>query len=172
MHIDFAILTVALLSASGLAIDGEGTCSKNVYPPLRSSSFPGAFQDPLFVRKCDLRLSISCRLQDIENVPPLHAAAMSNDVVGIRDLLRQGMDGSPLLPNSPWTPLLLAAFRGSTAAAKVLLQEGQADPNLSDGKGWTALHHAVALRNDVLVAALIARGANINSRDCSGLSPL
>eukprot|EP00961_Rhodomonas_salina_P128356 1729712-Rhodomonas_salina.1 len=97
---------------------------------------------------------------------------MSNDVARIHALLGQGHNGSERLPNSPWTPLLLAASGGKTAACKALLREGGADPNSADGKGWTALHHAVSLRDNVLVLALIAKGADVNAQDCSGLSPL
>jgi ankyrin repeat protein len=54
----------------------------------------------------------------------------------------------------------------------VLLDEGGADPHAADGQGRTAMHHAVALREDKLVSKLIALGADVNARDCSGLSPL
>ena len=62
--------------------------------------------------------------------------------------------------------LVLAAFSGHGAVARLLLERG-ADPNAA-GAGYTALH-AAALRGDVeTVKALLAKGANPNARLTKG----
>lgn len=55
----------------------------------------------------------------------------------------------------------LAAFSGYGDVARYLLEKG-ADPN-NDKPGFTALHCAIMRRDELTVAALLARGANPNT---------
>jgi ankyrin repeat protein len=55
----------------------------------------------------------------------------------------------------------LAAFAGHGEIARYLLEKG-ANPN-ADGAGFTALHCAIMRRDEVTVAALLARGADPNA---------
>jgi RNA polymerase sigma factor (sigma-70 family) len=80
------------------------------------------------------------------------------------------------------TPLHAALFGGtflsaSLDAARLLIENG-ADVNSRRGgrgvprSGWTPLHYCAGFGFSDLIDALIARGANINSRDDQGKTPL
>ncbi|KAH7631036.1 ankyrin repeat-containing domain protein [Sordaria sp. MPI-SDFR-AT-0083] len=71
------------------------------------------------------------------------------------------------------TPLLAAITAGCTDIARVLIQAGAADPNLSGGKGNFPLLMASALGNNELVETLLAHGADVHVASSStGMTPL
>lgn len=89
----------------------------------------------------------------------------------VRRLLQTGADPNPgQSPNE--TPLYVAAAVGDgTLAATVL--EARADVHAVDARGRTALHVAVELPERAgAIGALLGAGANVNSRDSSGETPL
>jgi ankyrin repeat protein len=91
----------------------------------------------------------------------LHFAAQSGDEASAARLADAGarLDDRAADGN---TPLVLAAFAGRGAVARLLLARG-ADAN-ADGAGYTALH-ATALRGDLeTTRALLANGANPDAR--------
>jgi len=62
-----------------------------------------------------------------------------------------------------WTPLLMAAQRGQTAAASALLELG-AEPDSRDPQGgWTPLMYAVANGDKAMAELLLASGASVNA---------
>lgn len=65
------------------------------------------------------------------------------------------------------TPLMLAAFRGNTAAVINLL-EGGADVNARDKDGDTALMFAAHKGHGLVVALLLQYGANVYARARNG----
>jgi ankyrin repeat protein len=65
------------------------------------------------------------------------------------------------------TPLMLAAFRGDTAAVINLLERG-ADVNARDGDGDTALMFAAYKGHGLVVALLLQYGANVYARARNG----
>jgi ankyrin repeat protein len=65
------------------------------------------------------------------------------------------------------TPLMLAAFRGDTAAVIDLLERG-ADVNATDGDGDTALMFAAFRGHALVVALLLQYGANVYARARNG----
>ena len=65
------------------------------------------------------------------------------------------------------TPLMLAAFRGNTAAVLNLL-EGGADVNARDKDGDTALMFASFKGHALIVALLLQYGANVYARARNG----
>ena len=65
------------------------------------------------------------------------------------------------------TPLMLAAFRGNTAAVINLL-EGGADVNMRDKDGDTALMFAAFKGHALIVALLLQYGANVYARARNG----
>ena len=65
------------------------------------------------------------------------------------------------------TPLMLAAFRGDTAAVINLLERG-ADVNARDRDGDTALMFAAYKGHALVVALLLQYGANVYARARNG----
>src|SRR5215216_3138954 len=65
------------------------------------------------------------------------------------------------------TPLMLAAFRGDTAAVINLLERG-ADVNARDKDGDTALMFAAFRGHALIVALLLQYGANVYARARNG----
>ena len=65
------------------------------------------------------------------------------------------------------TPLMLAAFRGNTAAVINLLERG-ADVNARDSAGDTALMFAAYRGHGLIVALLLQYGANVYARARNG----
>lgn len=73
------------------------------------------------------------------------------------------MDGS--------TALLKACERGFEHSVGILLRHG-ADPSLSPSKADTPLHIVLKKRNLPIFSLLLEAGANLNSRNAEGLSPM
>jgi ankyrin repeat protein len=92
---------------------------------------------------------------------PLLYAALSGDIETFRVLLAAGADVNEAAPDG-MTALVLALIKKHEALAVDLLDRG-ADPNAS-GTGYTALHVASAIGQPEAVKALLARGADVNSR--------
>lgn len=70
------------------------------------------------------------------------------------------------------TPLHRAAYRGHREVVTMLLERG-ADPNASDIRGQTPLHHLAMLSTMSDIAEiLIAAGANVHATDSNGSTPL
>ena len=96
---------------------------------------------------------------------PLLFAARVGDVESAKLLIASGADVNDELADRT-SALILAAHSGQGAVAELLLDKG-ADANSAD-IGYTALHAAV-LRGDVsLVKALLAHGANPDTRITKG----
>jgi ankyrin repeat protein len=76
----------------------------------------------------------------------------------------------------PPTPLLAALWNGDRITAIALIA-ASADPNAADtrpliGHGWTPLHFAADADDPELIRALVAAGADTNSRSIAGHTPL
>jgi uncharacterized protein len=84
-----------------------------------------------------------------------------------RELLAAGADACAALDGV--SPLAAAVRRGWVALAADLLRRG-ADPNASDRRGWTPLHHAAAAGDVELLALLLRHGAQIERRSADGCS--
>jgi uncharacterized protein len=110
---------------------------------------------------------------------PLLFAARQNCLECARVLLDRGADVNQT-SRYGWTPLLSAVKNGHYKMAMLLLERG-ANPNIADKGGWSPLYLAVDNRNieggdypiraaDAdhldMIKALIAKGANVNSRVC------
>ncbi len=98
------------------------------------------------------------------STPLLFAARQGNAEVGAL-LLAAGADVNDITPDGT-SALTMAVHGDHTALARLLLEKG-ANPNII-GSGYAAMHAAVLRGNGELVTALLARGANINSRIRNG----
>jgi uncharacterized protein len=115
-------------------------------------------------------------------------AAASLDNLGLRatpaDMLRSAESGDPAnlllflhagMPvdtrdSREWTPLMVAAFNGNEAAAKLLIEHG-ANPRAHDRAGYTPLHWA-ALAGYTEVLRLMTHRVDVNVQSRAGLTAL
>jgi ankyrin repeat protein len=91
---------------------------------------------------------------------PLMFAAQQGDIESARALIAAGAKVNDVDAGGI-SALVLAAHSGQEAFAMFLAEQG-ADPNLA-GAGYTAIHAAILLREERLVKALLARGADPNA---------
>jgi len=91
----------------------------------------------------------------------------------IGDALEEGSSyvGQTVLPKGSWTPLMYAARQGARAAVAALA-DAHADVDATDPDGATALALAAINGHADVVALLLARGANPNIADRTGMAPL
>ena len=95
---------------------------------------------------------------------PLLFAAQQGDVAIGSTLVEAGAEVNDLRMTDGMTALMLAAAGGHDELS-VLLLSRDANPDLTDQRGQTALHYAAPDPRSVrLVSALLAHGANANAR--------
>jgi ankyrin repeat protein len=110
----------------------------------------------------------------IFNANPFFLASYAGNTASLKRLLSAGSkldDAMLVIGTSRATPMLGAFKFGDIDTARALLDLG-APVDFADGNGITMLSRAV-LNNEVEMARmLIARGANVNSVDKMGMTPL
>jgi ankyrin repeat protein len=104
---------------------------------------------------------------DEQGFTPLHWAAMFNRGDVTQVLLANKADTNLKVPRFGWTPLRLAVLHGNISAAAALLNGG-ADPNVKDDENIPLLHQAVIGAKKEMVELLLARKANVNTKDSAG----
>ena len=94
---------------------------------------------------------------------PLHFASQNNSLDSAKILLSMDADVNETAQDR-MSPLLLAAASGYDDLTRYLLELG-ADPNVSDYRGFTALHYASMQRSMIAsVQSLLENGADPNAR--------
>jgi ankyrin repeat protein len=108
----------------------------------------------------------------VGNWTALHAAAASGHKDIGAFLLDHGAEAHSA-DSRGVTPLILAAGEGHLDIVKMLV-EHMAPPHVEskDGKGKTALHHCAKKGKEEVVKALLDKGAQADSRDAEGATPL
>ncbi|XP_032982279.1 transient receptor potential cation channel subfamily A member 1 isoform X1 [Rhinolophus ferrumequinum] len=105
---------------------------------------------------------------------PLHMAVQSGDLEMIKMCLDNGAQ-LELIENGKCTALHFAATQGATEIVKLMISSysGSSDiVNARDGNEETLLHRASLFDHHELAEYLISVGADINSTDSEGRSPL
>jgi uncharacterized protein len=106
-----------------------------------------------------------------DGMTALHWAAMKDDAELVQTLLFAGANVRATTRIGAYTPLILAAKSGSSAAIVPLLKSG-ADANSATANGTTALMLAAASGNIEAVKRLVDGGANVNATEpVRGLTP-
>ncbi|XP_068955651.1 transient receptor potential cation channel subfamily A member 1 [Petaurus breviceps papuanus] len=109
-----------------------------------------------------------------KNSSPLHYAVQSGDLEMIKICLANGAQ-IKLEENGKCTALHFAATQGATEIVKLMISSysGSDDIiNTVDGNNETLLHRVALFDHHELAEYLISMGANINSTDFEGRSPL
>lgn len=110
---------------------------------------------------------------DNNYISPLVNAVKNGDLNAVKKILGSGNNSVEVdepIGESAITPLHLAVKKGNKEMVKVLLR-ANANPNLQDANGWTALHHLAISpieRQKALLLQLIAAGADPTIRNKDG----
>lgn len=111
-----------------------------------------------------------CAASGLDELPPLHRAAVLGDVAEARRLLKAGAGVSgPVLHLAGGQPS--SAEKKYRPMIKLLLEAG-ADPNHQRENGSNALHGPVARGSRSIVALLLEAGASARNADSNGMTPL
>ncbi len=99
----------------------------------------------------------------------LHDALKSGDQEKVATLLHDGANIEEY--NGPWTPLMVAAWRGNVDLIRLLLDHG-ANLYAVNIEGHSALHMAAMRGGADAVRLLVRRGADVNVATLGGRMPL
>ncbi|KAH0545483.1 hypothetical protein FGG08_000484 [Glutinoglossum americanum] len=102
---------------------------------------------------------------------PLHDAAAGGFEMVAELLLGKSADVNSQ-NEAGATPLLSALARQKEGMARLLVQRHDANVNLKDNEGRTALHYAALAGSVGIAEMLIQRGAEVGSEDHEGMTPL
>lgn len=104
-----------------------------------------------------------------EGYTALHIASLHGQVDIVKLLLNNGAIPN-IVTRKGLTPLHLACQTGRLEIVKLLLQCKGSQVNAQDVKGNTALHYACGARDARIVEILVKNKADVNIRNCKGLS--
>lgn len=103
----------------------------------------------------------------------VHEAAREGNVKELASILQADPPQAKLRDKYELTPLHWASDRGQAAAARLLLEQGQADVNAVEKRVFrrTPLHFAALSGSSETVRVLLDFHANVNSKDYRGWTP-
>lgn len=100
----------------------------------------------------------------------LHDAVNAGDVARVVELIAQGADVNS--PDLFGTPLHLAAAKGRTGIALILIDRGADIEAAGEPEGALPLHTAALNGQSEVAALLLDRGADVDARDAAGRTAL
>nr|XP_020455683.1 transient receptor potential cation channel subfamily A member 1 [Monopterus albus] len=159
---------------------GARLCQQNKlgHYPIHAAAFSGAKKamEEILKNGEELGYSILTHINylDKSNSSPLHLAVRGGNLETIRCCIANGAKVDQQ-QNDRSTPLHLACTQGATEVVKLMLSSfDQVEDviNLTDGAHQTPLHRATIFDHADLAEYLISLGADLNSTDCKGNSPL
>uniref|UniRef100_A0AAQ5ZJN4 Ion transport domain-containing protein n=1 Tax=Amphiprion ocellaris TaxID=80972 RepID=A0AAQ5ZJN4_AMPOC len=155
-------------------------CKRNKlgHYPIHAAAFAGAKKAMEVILKEGEEFGHVCvshiNYLDKSNSSPLHLAVRGGNMETIRLCLACGAKVDQQ-QNDKSTPLHLACTQGAIEVVKLMLSSvDQVEDiiNLTDGALQTPLHRATIFDHTELAEYLISLGADLNSIDCKGTSPL
>lgn len=99
---------------------------------------------------------------------PIILASYQNNVEVVAYLLSKKVNINDVSPMG--TPLMAAVVKNNQEIAKMLL-DANADTNLTDANGSSALHYAVLFKLYDIIPMLLSKGADVNLMDKTQKSP-
>ncbi|KAJ6667086.1 hypothetical protein lerEdw1_019090 [Lerista edwardsae] len=185
VRMDFTEAYSDRCSAVGLAArEGDATCLKKLIKQGYSvdvrdnrgwmAIHEAAFHNRSECLKVLLRAAPSgnyIRSQTFEGSCPLHLSVTQGNVECVAILLKSGADPNQVTQDET-TPLFLAVGSGHTDVIKLLLQHGANINGPHCWSGWNSLHEASFRRYPEILKLLLDQGANKESEDDFGITPL
>uniref|UniRef100_A0A3P8U693 Transient receptor potential cation channel, subfamily A, member 1b n=1 Tax=Amphiprion percula TaxID=161767 RepID=A0A3P8U693_AMPPE len=177
------ILACSINNCEALSIlikHGAKLCKRNKlgHYPIHAAAFAGAKKAMEVILKEGEEFGHVCvshiNYLDKSNSSPLHLAVRGGNMETIRLCLACGAKVDQQ-QNDKSTPLHLACTQGAIEVVKLMLSSvDQVEDiiNLTDGALQTPLHRATIFDHTELAEYLISLGADLNSIDCKGTSPL
>ncbi|XP_062297967.1 transient receptor potential cation channel subfamily A member 1b [Scomber scombrus] len=165
---------------STLITHGARLCQQNKlgHYAMHAAAFAGAKPAMEVILKAGEELGHSSEAHinylDKSMSSPLHLAVRGGNIETIRLCLATGAKVDQQ-QNDRSTPLHLACTQGATEVVKLMLssyEQVEDIINLTDGAYQTPLHRATIFDHMELAEYLISLGADLNSIDCEGNSPL
>uniref|UniRef100_A0AAQ6I8U4 Ion transport domain-containing protein n=1 Tax=Anabas testudineus TaxID=64144 RepID=A0AAQ6I8U4_ANATE len=159
---------------------GARLCQQNKlgHFAIHAAAFAGAKKAMEVILKAgeELGRSASCHINylDKSRSSPLHLAVRGGNMDAIRLCIANGAKVDQQ-QNDRCTPLHLACTQGATEVVKLMLSSVDRVEdiiNLTDGACQTPLHRATIFDHAELAEYLISLGADLNSIDCKGHTPL
>ena len=160
--VESALDSVMVNSVGGSSASPDGDDAAGTGGGASTNSIEERVTDGLIVRapraQTDAeRLLAAAKTGDISVAETIFASSIANsteEAAGHHLANCRGMWGS--------TPLIVAAMYGSSELALRLLRDWNADPNLLNDKGGSALLHACIEANEELARACLAHGASVD----------
>ncbi|KAK6513075.1 hypothetical protein TWF506_009238 [Arthrobotrys conoides] len=104
---------------------------------------------------------------------PIHIAVQAGSISLVELFLEKSPKCADLRAEKGVTPLWIASQGGHTKIAKLLIENGKVDVNISTHESnRTPLHQAAQRGNEEIVKLLLAKGAKADPRDARGVTPL
>jgi ankyrin repeat protein len=154
-------------------IEHDPECLHAARSDKRTALFAAAFVGSLEVMDILLQNGADPEIEDDQNWRPVHIAASWGSVEALRLLHSRGASlWTPGGADRDTTPLHLAAMNGRLAIAEAILEEPPANLDLSNKRGWTALHFAAYYDHATVVRRLVGEGADLEARLPFGWTPL
>uniref|UniRef100_A0A8C9Z7J6 Transient receptor potential cation channel, subfamily A, member 1b n=1 Tax=Sander lucioperca TaxID=283035 RepID=A0A8C9Z7J6_SANLU len=165
---------------STLLKHGARLCQQNKlgHFPIHAAAFAGAKKAMEVIltagEKLGHQAEVHINYSDKSKSSPLHLAVRGGNIEAIGLCIATGAKVDQQ-QNDRSTPLHLACTQGATEVVKLMLSSfDQVEDiiNLTDGACQTPLHRATIFDHTDLAEYLISLGADLNSIDCKGNSPL
>ena len=172
VHADHTACTEVLLQ------HWKSVCSKVAFAPHDSKDSagqtshlcPAMWKDPA-VCQVFIGAGADIETKNDNGCSPLHLASVSGALATVKMLVEAGADVRATDPDGN-TCLNLAVYLGHTDTVRYLVSLTEVDLNLQDRNNRTALHLAVKRKHADVVEVLIDAGADIETNDVDGRSPL
>ncbi|KAL3041036.1 hypothetical protein OYC64_011921 [Pagothenia borchgrevinki] len=159
---------------------GAKLCKQNKlgHFPVHAAAFSGAKKAMEVILNAGLKaghdITAHINYLDKSNSSPLHLAVRGGNIEAITFCIAKGAKVDQQQHDRS-TPLHLACTQGATEVVKLMLssvERVEETINLKDGANQTPLHRATIFDHKELAEYLIYLGADLNSLDCKGNSPL
>lgn len=119
-----------------------------------------------------LKAGCNVDVSDFAGTSTLHKAVLNGNLEIVGELLQKTKDFNPKTTDEGLTPLHTAALHGRLDILTFLISHDSCDVNARSHRNATALHKASSRGYNLMVEALLERGAQVDPIDWSSRTPL